>query len=508
MAEHSRTRFTILNTSVSSAVRIITILMGFITRMVFTRMLDQHYVGISGLFLDFFQLLSLSELGISVAVTYALYKPIADNDTEKQKSIMALYRRFYNIVALIVLSVGLIMFPFLDYLIKDQPHVDQLQLIYILYLINAVVSYLFVYKRTLIEAHQRMYISMLYYGLFMLLQYVLQIVILVCTKNFILYLIIYLLCTCLHNIAISQKANKLYPYLKEKDIHPISADDKQDIIKNIKAMFIHKIGAVVVKNTDSLLISSMIGIVSTACYSNYRLIIGSLQQILNQIFQGVSASIGNLGVTDDNRTLKNAFDSIFFIGFWVYGFSTICLLELSSPFIALCFGQEYVFSSDVNFLLCLNFYMTGIRQAVLSFRDSLGLFRYDRYKSIAEAIVNLIASIILTYHFGISGILLGTLISTVMIPLWIEPYILFKYRLHYPLYRYFVKLCLYSLVIIIGGVCTHAICSYIDGSYIYQLLIKVPVCVIIPNLCVLLFLHRTPGFNFFIERILQFIKNK
>ena len=274
MKEKSRTEYSILNTSVSSASRIITIVLGYVTRIVFTRMLDQNYVGVSGLFLDVFKLLSLSELGISVAITYALYKPIAEGDAEKQKSVMDLYRRFYNGVALTVLIAGLMIFPFLDSLIKGHPDVEHLELIYLLYLANSVVSYLFVYKKTLIDAHQQMYVSMGYYGVFMTLQYVLQIIVLLCTGNFILYLAIYLLCTLLHNIAISQKAKRMFPYIIEKEVQPLPSEEKQDILKNIKAMFMHKIGTVAVKNTDSLLISSMIGIVHTACYTNYYLIIG------------------------------------------------------------------------------------------------------------------------------------------------------------------------------------------------------------------------------------------
>ena len=501
MKDKSRTEYSMLNISVSSAVRIITIVLGYITRMVFTRMLNQHYVGVSGLFLEFFKLLSLSELGIGIAITYALYKPIAEGDEEKQKSVMDLYRRFYNRVALFILVIGLLMLPFLDILIKDQPNVENLQLIYLLYLTNSVVSYLFVYKKTLIEAHQQMYVSVLNYGLFMTLQYTLQIVILVCTSNFILYLVTYLLCTLLHNIVISHKAGKMYPYLKEKEVHPLSDEERQGITKNIKAMVMHKIGTVTVQNTDSLLISSMIGIVSTACYTNYRLIIGSVQQILNQSFLAMSASIGNLGTVEDRQKLTTVFESIFFIDFWLYGFVSICLFELLAPFVAISFGEQYVFSIDVTFILCLNFYLTGIRQAALTFRDSLGLFWHDRYKSIVEAVLNLGASVLLAYFLGISGIFWGTFISTVIVPLWVEPYILYKYQMKQPLLRYFLKLGLYTIVVLLSGMITHIICSYIEGDYIRQVLLKVPVCAVVPNCLIWLFFHRTEEYRHLFNKI-------
>lgn len=506
MKNKSRTGYSILNTSVASASRIITIFLGYVARVVFTRTLDQHYVGVSGLFLDFFKLLSLSELGISIAITYALYQPIADGDHEKQKSVMHLYRRFYNGVACIILVIGLLILPFLNSLIKDQPNVEHLQLIYLLYLSNSVLSFLYVYKKTLIDAHQQMYISMGYYGLFMTLQYVLQIVLLICTHNFILYLLVFPVCTLIHNVAISRKAEKMFPYLKEKDIQPLSREDKQGITKNIKAMFMHKIGTVAVQNTDSLLISSMIGIVSTACYTNYQLIIGSVRQVLTHAFQGVSASIGNLGVEKDDQKLTAVFESIFFIDFWVYGFASLCLFELLEPFIAISFGENYVFSGSITFILCLNFYLTGIRQAALSFRDSLGLFWHDRYKSIIEAAINLIASILLASFFGTSGIFWGTFISTVAVPLWIEPYILYKHRIKKPLSSYFIKLGFYTLVLLLSGGVTHVACSYIQGDYVRQLFVKLPICLIIPNCLIWLIFHRSAEYRYVITRIRNLLK--
>lgn len=501
MKHGSRTEYSMRNISVSSAVRIITIVLGYVTRMVFTRMLSQHYLGVSGLFLEFFKLLSLSELGIGIAITYALYKPIAEGDEEKQKSVMDLYRRFYNRVALFILVIGLLILPFLDVLIKGQHEVEDLQWIYLLYLANSVVSYLFVYKKTLIDAHQQMYVSMLHYGVFMTLQYTLQIVILVCTGNFILYLVAYLLCTLLHNLAISRKAERMYPYLRGKKAAPLSDEERQDIGKNIKAMFMHKLGTVTVHNTDSLLISSMIGIVATACYANYRLIIGSVQQVLNQAFLGMSASIGNLGAVEDNRKLNSVFESVFFIDCWLYGFVAVCLFVLLEPFVALSFGTQYVFSADITFILCLNFYMNGIRQAVLSFRDSLGLFWYDRYKSIAEAVVNLAASIALAFFFGTSGIFWGTFVSTVLVPLWVEPYILYKHQMKQPLLRYFAKLGMYTAAVFLGGIATYCICSHIEGGYVRQLFLKLPVCALVPNVLILLFFHRTAEFQHISDKV-------
>ena len=68
-------------------------------------------------------------------------------------------------------------------------------------------------------------------------------------------------------------------------------------------MLMHKIGNVVVNNTDNLLISSFVGIISAGIYSNYYLIIGSVRQVLEQAMLGVAASVGNLGVTEENEKM-------------------------------------------------------------------------------------------------------------------------------------------------------------------------------------------------------------
>ena len=213
-----------------------------------------------------------------------------------------------------------------------------------------------------------------------------------------------------------------------------------------------------------------------------------------------------MGAEEDDQKLKKVFKSIFFVGFWVYGFASVCLFELLEPFVAISFGEQYIFSVEVTFLLCLNFYLTGVRQAVISFRDSLGLFWYDRYKSIIEAVINLVTSIVLALYFGTAGVFLGTLVSTVLVPLWLEPYVLYKHRMKQPLKNYFIKLGVYTLVMLLGGVLTHVICSYIEGNYVRQLIMKMPVCLLVPNILILLFFHRTGEFKYLVEKLKRFLR--
>ncbi len=495
MTQRSRTEYSARNTTVAVVARVTAILLGFVTRVVFTHTLSADYVGISGLFKDILNVLALSELGVETAITYVLYKPISEGDVEKQKSLMQLYKSFYRLVAGFVLVAGLLIIPFMDVLIKDQPDVEHLILIYLMYLFNSVLSYFWVYKRTLIDAHQLSYIGVLYSTVFLLIQDVLQIVILLLTRNFILFLSVLILCTIANNICISGKANKMYPYLKDKNVQKLSKEEKQGIIQNIRAMMLHKIGGVLVNNTDNLLLSALVGTLSVGRYSNYYLIIGSARQVLEQFFRGITASVGNMGVKESKEQIKKIFETSFFIGQWLYGLVAICLYEVIDVFVGVSFGEQYVFPGRVTLILCLNFYLTGMRQATLVFRDSMGLFRYDRYKSIAEAIINLVVSLILGHYMGTVGVFLGTMFSTVTTSLWVEPLMLYRHKLKESCKGYFLKYALYAGVTFLLWYGVDRLCRQITGNPVVVCVLRILVCMVITNLVYLILYHRTGEFR-------------
>ncbi|MCR5639956.1 MAG: oligosaccharide flippase family protein [Lachnospiraceae bacterium] len=508
MESRSRTENSARNSSVALISQLLSLLMGFLLRIVFTHTLSKDYVGVNGLFLDIIFILSLSELGVGSAITYALYGPIERQDIEKQKSLMALFRKFYHGVALLVLALGLLLIPFMDVIIKEPPEVNHLTLIYLFYLANAVSSYFMIYKRTLMDAHQLSYIGTLYMTISWVIQDAIQIVVLLTTHNFILYLSINLVTTITTNILISRKADRMYPFLKEKQVAAVPKEELCEIKRNVGAMFLHKMSAVIVNNTDNLLISAFVGIVSVGKYSNYLLITQSLRTIVKNFFQGIMASVGNLGVSKDRMRLGEIFHTTLFVNQWVSCFCTIMLFEIFNRFIAIFFGAVYVFELPVVAMICINFYLGSLREGILVFRDSLGVFWYDRYKAVAEAVVNLVASIILAKLYGTAGVFLGTIISTLSTSAWVEPYVLYKYRLQRPVWEYWKRMLLYVPV---GGVIfalTHSICSLYRGSLWQELLYRAGICLILPNVLLLLVYMRSREFQFLLQKGWSLWKNR
>lgn len=508
MTEKSRTEYSARNATVAICARILAIFGGFVSRVVFTHTLSQEYVGINGLFNDILNVLALSELGVGTAITYALYRPIAERDTERQKSLMRMYRNFYRGVAAVVLSLGLILVPFLGNLFREQPKAEHLTLIYLLYLLNSVMSYVLVYKRTLVDAHQLGYIGVMYQTGSWFCQSVLQILILVFTRNFILYVAVMSVCTLGNNLCISARADRMYPYLRDREVQKLPAEERRNIFHNIRAMLMHKFSAVIVNNTDNLLLSTLVGIASVSCYTNYFLVIGSIRQILNQMFGGITASVGNLGVESRPERVRKVFEASFFLAQWVFGVAAICLYEVLTPFVELAFGVQYVFPEQITLVLCLNFYLTGIRQPGLIFRDSLGVFWYDRYKSLAEAVINLAVSLILGRYLGAIGVFIGTTVSMVTTSLWVEPYMLYKHRLQCSAGGYFRRLAVYAALTFVLWFAVDVLCGRMTGSPLALCALRLVCSLGITNLVYLFAYHRSKEFCLLKQKGLDLLKKR
>jgi len=479
--QKNRIEYSAINASVAMVSQALIIVAGYISRVIFTRTLSASYAGVNGLFADILGVLSLSELGIASAMSYALYRPIAQNDIPGLQAVMKLYKRLYMYVAAFVGTVGLVMLPFLDYFAGDLSAIKHLELIYLLYLGNSVTSYLLMYRSTLITAHQRGYIVSLYCTAFSLTQIILQIILLMTTQSYIAYLLTAIIGSLLCNLCISRRAGRMYPYLREKNNHELPEAEKQEIRRNIWALAMHRLGAVIINNTDNLLISRFAGIASVGIYSNYYLVIYSIQQVLAKLFQGMAASIGNLGASEDRDAIEPVFYNAFFIGQWVYSLTAICLYELLPPFIELSFGPAYLLDSRTVLILCILVFLQGMRKAVATFWYALGMFWLDRYKALAEAALNLIFSIILVIRYGIAGVFMGTILSMLLVPVWVDPYMFFRHCLKKSLAPYVRKYAGYLAVIGLTWWLTDVVCGLVTGGLAWVLLVRMVVCVLMIN---------------------------
>ncbi len=445
----TRTQNSILNLFTALAGQILSLLIGFISRYYFLHILGEYYLGINGLFTEILSMLSLVELGIGPAIIFCMYEPLAQNNLPQICGLLNFYKKIYTTIGLLIAFLGLLFVPFLPYLIKDYTYSAELNIIFIFFVVNSSVSYFFVYKKSLILADQKRYIyNLVHYSLYFFFNLV-QIFCLISFRNYKLYLLLQITFTISENVIISAKANKNYPFLKRISAFNLDREIKNRIFKNTFAMIFHKLGGIVVISTDNMLLSMLFGIIPVGIYSNYQLILNAVKNILKQFFLSISASVGNLGVTESSEKKEVVFNVTLLLANWLYGLCSICIFNLVNPFINLWLEKDLTFDKRVVFVLCLNLYLYGIRQPLQTFRESFGLFWFDRYKPIFECVINLGISIWLSKQWGILGVFVGTFVSTISTCLWIEPLVVYKYALEVPLARYWKRfiqyLFLYSL---------------------------------------------------------------
>ena len=502
MKQRSRTENSIINSAMSIVTQVLTVVLNFAVKTVFIKMLNDEYLGVNGLFTNIITMLSLADLGIGIAIPYSLYKPLAKKDEHKINVLMNFYKKVYTIIGIAVLLIGLSLTPFLGLIIKDIPkNVPHLSLIYILFVIHSASSYFFVYKKFLIDSDQKGYITSRIIFTFSTLLSIIQIILLVTTKNYILFLLSSIILVIIQNIYISSKANKLYPFIKNKTDEKLEKEDMEGIKKNVSSLFIYKVGTVIMNGTDNIIISKFIGLIIVGFYSNYVLIINSITTVLNQIFNAITSSIGNLVVTTNKKRSKEVYDNLNFANFWLYALFGVCIIVLINPFINIWIGKKYVMGFSIVFLLVLNFYVLGMQSVTNSFRNAYGLFWIAKYRPIIMVIINIVISVVLVQFIGIEGVLIGTLVSRLVTTAWLDPYIVHKYGFEISPKSYYIDYLKYLVIFTAISIILNYFVSMVAINNIFILILIAILVVISVNVILVLLFFKTSEFNYFYDKI-------
>jgi O-antigen/teichoic acid export membrane protein len=415
------------NTKASLFFFFLSVLFSLLVRTAFINTLGAEYLGIEGFFSNIIALLSLTELGLAFSITFSLFQPLANKEFRRISAIMNYFKKSYIKISFLTFFLGISFTPFIDFFLNSPNIGIEIEFVYLFFLFDFCLTFLISHRKILLLADQKKFIVVKYQLVTKLIFTFFQIFVLFLTKNYYFYLLLHLLYNFIFHFLLILKTNKIYPYLSKFNNEKMALSDQNSLKKNVYASFLHNIGGVLVGGTDNLLITRFSGLIETGIYSNYLLIINTLNSFLSQLFNSISSSIGNLATSENNNKQYFIFETLFLTSFWVNTVFTLCLFFLINPFISIWIGDKYALSELAVLIISLNFYFSGMRRPVLIFKDSKGLFWYDRFKPVFESIVNLLTSIILGTFFGLAGVLIGTLITTLSTVFWIEPFVLFKY---------------------------------------------------------------------------------
>ena len=508
--EKSRVSKSLKNTIFGLVGMICALIVSFATKSIFVRLLGAEYNGVNGLFTNILQVLNLAELGFATSISYALYKPLKAGDERATAALMSYFAKIYRIIAIVVTVAGCCCIPFLQYLIAEDISelsftINQLRGYFAMFLANTVCSYLLAYKRTIITADQNNYLVTNVDNTFNILLNIVQIILLLIYKNFYAYLATMIAKTVINNLVLHNIASKKYPYLHTYRKEKLSKIEKSAIFKNVQAAFLHRIGGVIIFSTTSIVISAFVSLVDAGKYSNYILIVNSVNMFINIIFNSVTASIGNLCVDESEERQYDIFKKIRYLAFFAAVFSYVCYIILFNPFIEIWVGGDMVMSMWVVFAISLNAMVGYLRKAVNAFKDAKGMFRNDWYKPLLEAGVGIGLAIGLSYVWGTFGVIIGYTLATIFIAVPVENFVLFRQGLHKPFLNQLLILVGVTAFAFAVGAAGYFIGTFIPSG-IGWFVLRFIFAVVFAAGAFILVTIKTPEFKYFINLAARLLK--
>lgn len=445
------------NLASSLGITLIMTILGFLTRKVFVDNIGVEYLGLNGLLQNILGVMALLEGGFATSVVYNLYKPLAENDQPKIIALLQLYRKVYRYIALGICCCAMAIYPFLDIFLKDAESLSYVSVVYFIFLFNSIIQYFTAYKWSIINASQQVYklttVNLVYQvGLNLT-----KLAILYYTKNYILYLVVESLFGIGLNLAIVRTANRLFPYITTKQKYEVDKQTKQNIITNMKALFLHSVGGYFMHSTDNIIISSFVGVGIVGLYSNYTLILGTIGSTCNQVLNSFSESVGHLIATESKEKVYDVFKTIFFVNFLVISIPAIIIYNTMEPFIEWWLGDEYLLGYATLCVILINFYINNMRSSALTFKTKSGIFVNDRFTPLIQGCINLLLSLIFVQYWGLTGVLAATGISILSIGFWQFPRLIYKYTFNKSLWNYFKVYGYYTFI----GLATLLLSSYL-----------------------------------------------
>lgn len=510
-----RTEKTIKNIVWSFAGKLITLVCSFLSRTVFILFLNETLLGVNGLYTEVLGLLSFAELGFGSAMSFSLYRPIAEGNDEKTYAILKYFKTVYRIIATVVLVVGISLMPFLKWIIHDAENITtwELKVYYLLFLINSVSSYFLSYKIAYVNAVQKSYLISNYDMILKIVTTILQILALLIFRSYLAYLLVQILASVLSKYLLSSYVDRRFSVFRLQTDAVIAPEDKKHILTEVKSLIVHQFASVAIYSTDNIIMTAVrdIGVAVVGYVSNYTMLISAVTGFTQLIFSNATFSFGNLAVSAEKDQLHNVFRQLDLIGFLVYGFVSICFYVLIPPFITLWIGEKYLIDSTSFLLIVLNCYMVGQTTVYHNARITRGEFARDKWMSFVQAMINLIVSIWAAQMFGLPGIYIGTVASRAFF-LISRPMVTYRFIFGRPVMEYYRDVVVHLAVVLVIGMITNMVCRHIlQEITILSFLLAAVTCALLSGGLLLISVSRTDVFCALLQRgkgMIQNVRNR
>lgn len=478
----------------------------FVYRTIFLSVLSKEYLGIEGLFTNILQLFSLAELGIGTTILYRMYKPFAEKNVNSISAHVRFYKNVYHGIALITATIGLILFPFIESIVdaSDVPSDVNLKLVYALFVLQSVASYLFVYKQSIIQANQRAYLVSTFTTTLTVINVIIKVVVLMVTRKYELVLMASIAITIVINWAFSVWITREYKEVFQNQTK-LSKEEQKDIIKDTTGLMCHKVGFIVLTSTDNIVLSKMVSLAAVGIYTNYATITAAVSMLLTKMLNSFTPTIGNFIVNYEKEAVEDLYKKLLFVNFWFTSFCTVCLYVLLNPFIEIWLDNTFTLDMFTVMVICAQFYIKSSQTMNEAFINAAGLFIRDRIRPLIESVLNLVISIVLAGKIGIAGVFIGTCVSSLLTCFWRQPYLLYKHVFKNKPTYLVVNQMIWAMLTAVMCWGVQMICAQIPITII-GFILRLLICGAGINVLYLILWHRSAAFKYFLGILLEKIK--
>ncbi|MDY3250497.1 MAG: oligosaccharide flippase family protein [Candidatus Choladocola sp.] len=391
--------------------QIITLLVQFLTRVILLRYIGVEILGISSTLSSVISTLALTELGFQNAVVFYLYAPLREEDNHKINQIMMILKRVYEIIGLIFIVLTILSMPLLKYILKGVDITWEVVCIYALIGFNNASTYFIAYKRALLFADQKEYISKIVDSICNIVIFLIKCYCIIVCKNYLYYLILQILQTVLSNIWINGICKRKYPFIYSC---PFDKQLFRKIFKDVQNVFVGKLAGYVYGATDNLVISSCLGAIFVGYLTNYSMLVSTIKQGVNVVFNAMTPIIGNMLLDgSSNKSKEEDFRFYSYIRFFIATVIIVPWLVMANDLVGSIFGVQYILSQNIVILLAIDMYIHIIYTPCVQYIEADGLFQEDKSIALCGTVINIVISVVCVFFIGVEGVLIGTAISQI-----------------------------------------------------------------------------------------------
>lgn len=413
MKEKTKFKATILTMISSIFNTIVVSVLGLVYNNLIIRYYGSSINGLTSTLTQFVSLFTVIEGGFSVAAVVSSYDSVVKKNYKKLNDILYTTNKYLKkisiIFSIVVLLIGLIYLQFID---SPLSLIETISMLIITILTTAISMGILSSYTIVMSAHNSGYITSFISMISKILTWMISFILILNKINIVIVYVLNVLNILVNVLFLKIYLKKHYPYVTYK------GEYNRKLVAGTNDVLFQKLASTIFTSTDLVLISAGISLAMASVYNLYNQIFQVVFHFLTSVVESPFNSFGQLFSNNEMEKISNNFDIFQKI---VQILSTILLSVVGMSILS--FIKIYTKSiNDINYIIPIvailfysQFYIQFNNKPYAVLLNASGNFKMQNVQSGIAAVLNIVFSVILMKFIGVSGVILGSIIGTLII---------------------------------------------------------------------------------------------